>query len=254
MNVDDRKRAQERLMDSVAEINHDHDVKPDVRLADNSIYLYLVVQPVESDRTLRTWTTTGRNFERVVPAMLQALHAVSLPTQINPDFTLQYPNIERRGIGWRFGPTPATAGGRIYLDFEVRPDGAGRLFCRRAGGRRLDPVGQPDPEVPLLLAEATLAGLTRRAFAAMGYLYKEAGFDGVVDTGVAVTGLAGHDIQSSSPTPRGQTIPIHFWYDYVETHTINASALAEQESASALARLLLMPLIQATAQDNDPFV
>lgn len=250
MNMNDRKQAQERLTDSVEEINQDLNVMPEV----NSVYLYLVIQPVELDVLLRTWTTTGRNFEQVVPTMLKALHGVSLPTAITPDFTPQYTNVERRGLGWRFGPAPTASPTRIYLNFEVQPDGTGRLFCRQAGWRWLDSAGQPQPGAPLVLAEATLAGLTLRAFAAMGSFYKEAGFGGAVDIGVAVTGLAGNDVQSSFPTPYGQPSPIRLRRDYSDTQTSDAPALADQARASALARLLLMPLIQATAQGNDPFV
>jgi len=166
----------------------------------------------------------------------------------NPDLGQ---NTRRRAIGWSIGARSAGLGlaQAQLVDLEARPDGTGRLFSGRVGERSSGQSG-----TRLLLFEDALVGLARRAFAALGALYAVAAYSGPVDVGVAVLGLEGSEVLSGSNAnaSRGLVqVPFPIGEDYRDTDRVGAEDLRAR--ADDVARRLLMPLIQATAQGYDPF-
>ncbi len=206
----------------------------------DSPYLYVALRPSVPDTTFRIWATTGNNLAD----SLQAIADAARTSPINgAGVNIVGYRWERRGIGWRMGPALRPEPENI-ADLEVRPTGEGRLFCGA--------VGHAQPGDPLQVYENTIAGLTQQAFAALGRLYQEAGYTGPIDVGVAVTGLEGRIVLSgSAPNAFAALQRVPFFENYRDTETVEAAELAARPRP--IARRLLMPLLQATAQGYDPF-
>ena len=144
------------------------------------------------------------------------------------------------GADWRDFEEP-----RLVLDFEISPDGSGRLFCGRAAERV-----QSDE---FWLFEDLVAGLTARFLSVLGGLYAAGAYLGPVDTGLAVTGLRG----AVSSNLSSHILSRHFLQpyerdEYRRTGQFPAAALNDDPRAAA--RKLVLPLTWAiTGERYDPF-
>jgi hypothetical protein len=210
-------------------------------------FLHLIARPVVPDEDLLDKARGDQNEVQFLNGLIStALSAEVFSTPFSPDLFGGY-NYERRADGWaasrglgaeweeRKNPS-------VVLDFEIGLDGSGRLFCGRAAERHRD---------RLLIIDVLVAGLTARFLAIMGGLYAEGGYLGLVDVGLAVTGLTGglSYVMSRrigiSPTP----------YDkdrYRRTDRFSAPMLRNDPRSAA--RKLVLPLARAiTRESYDPF-
>lgn len=233
------------LNEAIAGIDQTLDITPNP----HRIRLYVMIHPDDPDGALRAWLTTGDNFKRVVPEMYKAARTIRPKGSFEHDLH-EYPNIQQRAPGWRFGSNLAGTTADRLIDLEVQPNGDGHLFSAAVGERhRKD---GKIPGYPIRLFEDAVAVLPQRAFAAFGKLYEQAGYIGPVDLGVAVIGLAGNNLLSGSNANEHKPLtPVPFEDDHRDTDQVRADEL--RTGAATIARHLLMPLIQATAQGYDPF-
>lgn len=131
------------------------------------------------------------------------------------------------------------------LNLQVDMDGSGHLFCGRAAYRQNE---------GLFLYPPISAGNTMRFMAFFGKLYRRAHYVGMVDLGLAITGLKG-----SSPamrSPMSGVIGRYIAYnrdDYRRTCRVSASVL--ESDPRGVAAQLLLPLFTAVSQGTiNPFL
>jgi len=150
-------------------------------------FLHLVARPVVPDEGLLDRAKGEQHIADFLYGLFSAaLTAEVFPSNFVPDLTLNK-RYERRADGWAESQGlneewRETRGPKDVLDFEIRLDGGGRLFCGRAA---------QEHNGRLLIFEHTVAGLTSRFLAVLGGLYTEGGYFGPADVGLAVTGLRG---------------------------------------------------------------
>jgi hypothetical protein len=128
------------------------------------------------------------------------------------------------------------------LNLQVDFDGSGHLFCGRAAEK-----DRPDR---FLLYPTVVGGNTTRFLALLGKVYNQARHVGLVDIGLALTGLRGSVIDGV-----GAWASTFAPYDRAEYRkTARVSALTLNDDPVAVARSLLMPLFNAMSQNRvDPF-
>jgi hypothetical protein len=121
-------------------------------------------------------------------------------------------------------------------------DGGGHLFCGRAAEQ---------VEEMLMFFPSLVAGNTTRFVALLGEIYARAKNIGMVDIGIAVTGIKGSVPHSKGFVVRSSLTP----YDRDEYRRTNrVSALMFKSDPREMARKLLMPLFNAVSQGRiDPF-
>jgi hypothetical protein len=210
-------------------------------------YLHLVARPVVPDEDLFYRASEGQQATQFLGGLISAASSgEAFPTQYSPDFYGGYNN-ERRADGWA-----ASWGLGVHweerkdpsrvLDLEVGLDGGGRLFCGRAAHR------YPDH---FLIFDPLVAGLTAKFLAVMGGLYDAGGYLGLVDVGVAVTGLRGGVSYVLRDNPWTERTPYNK-VQYRRTERFPASQLASDPRGAA--RKLVLPLLRAiTRESYDPF-
>ena len=169
----------ERLLD--AEINSSP-LEPD----DNYVYLFLFARPVFAkegffDNLLNDET----EFHKVLSDLVREVSNGSVFRQsFQPDFSSP-PTWKHRTEGlWGALSYPSTEKSEIprrTLNLQIDFDGTGHLFCGRAGDRYSPEEFSVFPEI--------IAGLTVRFLNYMGRLYQSAAYIGMVDVGLAMTGL-----------------------------------------------------------------
>lgn len=131
----------------------------------------------------------------------------------------------------------------VQLDF----DGTGHLFCARAAEREGN--GRP-----FIFFPEVVAGTTSRFLGVMGHLYRDSSYYGMIDVGVALTGLRG--VVPNPSKDLGFALSLtNKPYDREEYRkTLRISALELPSQAQQIAHRLLMPLIQAVTQSSyNPF-
>lgn len=210
-------------------------------------YLHAFARPVARNDEL-----LGRaaREDQSVPAMLNDLISlVSSPTlfarNYSPDFDRPTRWIHRPHgfLGWLAapnGPDDADAPANT-LTIQADFDGTGHLFCGRAAQQHQG----------YLFFPPVVAGNTVRFIALLGELYRRAGYVGMVDVAVAITGLKGS-------VPYTGKMPVrHTWvpYDLDEyRRTARISALLFKDDPIGVGRTLLMPILNAVSQGLiDPF-
>ncbi len=214
----------------------------------NPSFFYISSWPVDPNGAIQSWATTGTNLQDYMPRAFEAACEIA-PASVQPDLTRQYPNIGRRGLAWRLGTHPPVTLGQRFVDLEVHYDGRG---CLIMGGATIKQQGD---ELWAINAIA-IATLAVRALVAFGVMYDQAGFNGPLDIGVAVTGIAQRTLASGSayiPAFVSDNEPdsITMQDDYKQTRTIPAQELSLRPIEQA--RYLLWPLLQATVVQQDPF-
>lgn len=121
------------------------------------------------------------------------------------------------------------------VDLNLNLDGSGQLFCGRATDRRL---GSEQP----MLIEVVIAGNVEAFFRVMGALYAAADYHGVVDVGVAVTGIEGAcSARRNRMCNPGPVYPVG---TVARTDRVGASELGD---AAAISYRLLRHLFEASS-------
>lgn len=163
----------------------------------------------------------------------------TIPSSWHPDFYGQ--------MSWRHTDNGFTTrrGGREsgnpreladVLEVEVDLDGTLHLFCGRAAEREGE---------SFLFFPEVVAGVTTRGLVLAGELYQKSRHLGMVDIGVAVTGLKGsipnpgRSLLFSSSTPYGRD-------EYRRTTRTSAATL--KDDPMSVAEGLLLPLFNAISQ------
>ena len=235
---EEQERREGHLDDAIANANQALGLTDKV---DNRAFFYVTSWPLDPGGIIQKWATTENNLADAMPPLLGA--ATTVIPHVQPDLTRQYPNIARRGLAWRMGSNLSVSGTPIarLVDLEVRYDGRG---CLTMGGAAELLRGNG----MLTVNTDAIATLAVRAFVAFDALYERAGFDGQVDVGVAVTGVAQQKLLSASSygTPDEEVESITLQDDYKQTRTIDAAGLKLDPIAHA--RYLLWPFLQATAK------
>jgi hypothetical protein len=111
-------------------------------------------------------------------------------------------------------------------------DGSGDFFC----GRAADTISSGD----FIIFDAIVAGNLASFFAAMGALYEAAGYTGLIDVGMAVTGIEG-------AAPLGE----HYWGDTkfsgpAPRRTSRVSAAELRDDAKGVTLSLIRRFLDAT--------
>jgi hypothetical protein len=128
------------------------------------------------------------------------------------------------------------------LRLQINLDGSASLFCGRAAEQRGDTAKWFFSEI--------VAGNTVKLLFLLGRLYEKSSYFGMVDIGVAVTGLNG--CVPYEPRARFHSLPPFEGSDYKKAARV--SALVLLSDPRQVAADLLMPLIEAISQGNDnPF-
>ena len=124
------------------------------------------------------------------------------------------------------------------LTLQVDRDGGCHLFCGRAA--------EQEGKQGFLFFPTVVAGNTTRFLAFLGRLYQNTNYLGMVDLGLAITGLKGTvPYNMHFPKPYGRN-------EYRRTVRLPAHSLNDNPATEA--RNLLMPLFQAMSQGSiDPF-
>lgn len=231
----------ERLLD--AEINSSP-LEPD----DNYVYLFLFARPVFAkegffDNLLNDET----EFHKVLSDLVREVSNGSVFRQsFQPDFSSP-PTWKHRTEGlWGALGYPSTEKSEIprrTLNLQIDFDGTGHLFCGRAGDRYSPEEFSVFPEI--------IAGLTVRFLNYMGRLYQSVAYIGMVDVGLAMTGLKGSVAYTNDLRLHYVRIP----YDrpgYKKSGRFSAIQMLDDPIGPS--KYLVMPFVKAISQGwIDPF-
>jgi hypothetical protein len=218
-------------------------------------YLHLVARPVVPDEDLLDRAKGDQHIANFLNGLFSAALSNDVwPRALGgkgyaPDLS-DNNSFERRADGWAtgqgLGPDWRNFGDpRGVLDFEIGLDGSGRLFCGGAAERM--------QSGDFYLYENLVAGLSTRFVRVLGSLYAAGAYLGLVDAGVAVTGLRG----AVSSRLSQNIVSRHFLQpyerdEYKRTERFSATTLKEDPRSAA--RRLVSPLIRAiTWEQYDPF-
>jgi hypothetical protein len=211
-------------------------------------YLHIIAQPVlRSEGILDRAVQPGETIQKMLHDLVAMVaESAVFPRLYGPDFSppgrwthrtegflgeLDYPG--------RDGDPGAPA---RTLNLLVDFDGGGHLFCGRAAEQ---------VEEMLMFFPSLVAGNTTRFVALLGEIYARAKNIGMVDIGIAVTGIKGSVPHSKGFVVRSSLTP----YDRDEYRRTNrVSALMFKSDPREMARKLLMLLFNAVSQGRiDPF-
>jgi hypothetical protein len=152
-------------------------------------YLHAFVRPVAVDEDL--WIRSAGDDPKVVQRqMLQAAQRANQGLGYDPSLA-EAASWTRQGADtWRLsrehGDDP-----NHCIRCDIGFDGSGRLFCGRAADRLPSKAYEANKPGQLVIFEQIIAGNLASFFALMGALYAAAGYAGVVDIGIALTGIQG---------------------------------------------------------------
>jgi hypothetical protein len=229
------------------EVDRDKMVEEEIKQAPvpnnpDSAYLYLVVRPVfRSDDILSKVVPSSERWEKVFNDFILSVRK----SEIDPiDY---YPKLRiagrwtKRTEGFRGNLCgEGTSEPTSILNLQIDFDGSGHFFCGRAAQKH---------EGKLYFIPSLVAGNTKLFLALFGMIYDKAQYVGLVDVGVALTGLLGS-------VPPVDNYYSHFTpYDRNEyRRTARVSAQMLENDSKSVTRQLLKPLIDAMSQGQiDPF-
>lgn len=207
-------------------------------------HLHIVVRPVlAEDALLDRALSSGKNHKELLSKVLDQISS----SGIYKDGYV--PDIGHPGSGWvrrpegyygkcHYGPEED-----MGVHFQFNLDGSAYFFSGRAAEAHNE--GQPKT-----FFSSIIAGSTTKFLAVLGELYGRANYLGMVDVGLAVTGLEGcvPDLQRNP----FRTLPKFTGRSYRKTARSNAMLL--KEDPKSVAARLLMPLVDAISQGtDDPF-
>jgi hypothetical protein len=211
-------------------------------------FLHLIAGPVVPDEDLLDKARGDQQVEQFLNGLFSAaVSAEVYSVPYSPDL-YEHNNYERRADGWAASQGLGvewreSRGPKDVLDFEIRLDGGGHLFCGRAAERLQS--GR------FVIFENIVAGLTARFLAVLGGLYAASDYLGPVDVGLAVTGLKGGI--SYELSQRIGISPRPFDRDqYRRTERLSAPTLNDNPRSAA--SKLVLPLARATTRESyDPY-
>lgn len=211
-------------------------------------YLYLIAQPViQNEDLLNRAVREGQTPQGVLHALVEQVSSGTVfPQNYSPDFGTSGRWEQRvEGFLTRFGYPPNTDdpdAPASTLNLQVDFNGTAHLFCGRAAQQHGE---------ALAFFHELVAGNTTRFLTLLGLLYNQARYIGMVDVGVALTGLKGSIMYTTDIITRARQTQ----YDRDQYRkTMRVSALALKDDPRATAKSLVSPLFNAMSQGRvDPF-
>lgn len=213
----------------------------------NFAYLHLLARPVMiNEDMLNQVCRTGSPVNSILNVIIQsALEKDILKGTYSPYLRPQMNWIQRAdGFIASYSNNIPTASDdpKSALTLQINFDGSGHLFCGRAG----DTTGDTHRNI-LYFLPATVAGLVMSFISFLGGFYERANYIGMVDFGLALTGLKG-----SIPYTRYYVNEPYDCNEYRKTMRVSALILIDDNVN--ITRSLLMPLLNAMSQGRiDPF-
>lgn len=215
---------------------------------ENYAYLFLFARPVfAKEGFFDIFLDDETGFQKVLSDLVREVCNGSVfPQGFQPDFNSP-PIWKHRTEGlWGAMGHPSAERSETpkrTLNLQIDFDGTGHLFCGRAGDRYSPEEFSVFPEI--------IAGLTVRFLNYMGKLYERTAYIGMVDIGLALTGLKGS-------MPYTSTLRLHYVrvpYDrseYKKSGRLTAVQLLEDPISPS--KYLVMPFVKAISQGwIDPF-
>ena len=213
-------------------------------------YLFLFARPLFArDKLLDPCLKNGKNFQTILNDLIEIVIQPSIFPQniIYLDFQTPQRWIRRAEgfLGQLCQPSkldlPEAPGDT--LNIEVEFNGTMHLFCGR--------IAQKEGNRFLFFPEDT-CGLTLRFMNFIASLYEQAGYIGMVDIGLAITGIKG-TVPCMPRNFRFDRIAVPYDRDTYRK-TTRASALTIRKEPIEVSKDLIMPLISAiTLNHLDPF-
>jgi hypothetical protein len=215
---------------------------------ENYVYLFLFARPVLAkegffDNLLNDET----GFHKVLSDLVREVSSGSVFRQsFQPDFNSP-PTWKHRAEGlWGAMGYPSAEKSETpkrTLNLQIDFNGTGHLFCGRAGDRYSPEEFSVFPEI--------IAGLTVRFLNYMGKLYEKTAYIGMVDIGLALTGLKGSVAHTNNLRLHYVRIP----YDRPEyKKSARFSAIQMLDDPISASKYLVMPFVKAISQGwIDPF-
>lgn len=215
---------------------------------ENFAYLFLFARPVFArEGFFGSLLDDEGAFRRMLDDLVVEVgHENVFPRLFEPDFNSP-PGWKHRAEGlWGAMGYPSedkSEAPRDTLNLQIDFDGTGHLFCGRAGERRF--TGD------LVIILEIVAGLTVRFLTYTGKLYEKTAYCGMVDIGLALTGLKGSIPFTNHLILRYSRVP----YDRSEYQKSGRfSALELLKDPVRPSKYLVMPFVKAISQGLiDPF-
>lgn len=213
-------------------------------------YLYLFARPVFiKDRLLEPLIKGGSSYSEIFNSFIDAVSKSTVypqstiyPDLCKPQRWIQHADGFKGPLCQPNNPNSPEAPGDI-LNLDVDLNGMIHLFCGRVA-ERVENQFLFFPEAP--------SGLVIRFLSFLGMLYEKAGYFGMVDLGLAITGIRGC-IPHMPNNFRFNRIAVPYPIDTYRK-TSRVSALVFKEDAIQLAKEMIMPLVSAvTLNYSDPF-
>lgn len=215
---------------------------------ENFVYLFLYARPVfAKEGFFDSIFNDEPGFQKTLNEFIQRVCNRNVyKRSYQPDFNPP-PNWKHRAEGvWGQMDYPTSDVSLIprhTLNLQIDFDGTGHLFCGRAGDRY-------SPEDFLVFPEI-IAGLTVRFVNYMGMLHAKAAYIGMVDIGLAMTGLKGSVADTNDMRLRLARIP-YDRPDYKKAGRFSASLMLDDPISPS--KYLAMPFVKAISQGwIDPF-
>jgi hypothetical protein len=167
-------------------------------------YLHAFVRPVVIDDDL--WTrAAGDDTNALQRRISNASRLANDGLRYDPALA-DAANWTRHGADiWRFSREHEGKASYSAL-CDVNFDGRGQLFCGRVADRLPPKPYEADQPGRLVIFEQIVAGNLASFFALMGELYAAAGYAGVVDIGIALTGIQGTQALSVAQNLVGSSV------------------------------------------------
>lgn len=207
-------------------------------------HLHIVARPVHADDTLlNDALSDGQSHKELLTNVLDKVASSGI-------YKNGYvPDIGHPGGGWIRRPEGYMGNCHhgpeedLTVQFQFNIDGSAYLFNGRAAEARKENQAKS-------FFSSIVAGSTTKFLAVLGELYDRASYYGMVDVGLAVTGLQGCVLHTARD--RFHSLPSFSGSDYRKT--ARSTALILKEDPRRLAAQLIMPLVQAISQStDDPF-
>ncbi|HXD33247.1 MAG TPA: hypothetical protein VN643_19150, partial [Pyrinomonadaceae bacterium] len=215
-------------------------------VADNErfAHLHIVARPVHADDALLDDALApGQNHKDLLTNVLDQVESSGICRNG------YVPDIGYPGGGWIRKPDGYM--GKCHhgpeedmgVQFQFNLDGSGYFFSGRAAEGRGD-------SNPKSFFSSIVAGSTTKFLAVLGELYDRSSYYGMVDVGLAVTGL--HGCVPASPRDPFRELPKFSGSEYRKT--ARSTAILVKEDPRRLGAQLIMPLVDAISQGtDDPF-
>jgi hypothetical protein len=215
---------------------------------DEAGYLHAFARPVAPNRAI--WERATRDDREPLFLRMRSAAASAPPSEgYDPAIRGIGPNWRRRGAdAWTLDSGADSPSYAVRVDVNI--DGRGSLFCGRAADM-LAPNYVPNTGPELVLIEVVVAGNLASFLALMGEYYDSGNHVGLVDLGVAVTGIQ----DALSLYRRGRGGFDRGKYDapaYTRTSRVPATRLRKEPEVIAME--LIRDLMDASAGDgHDPY-